>query len=289
MLVLAFSLSFSIGSYAQEYPIYITDQGYIVVAVTLGDSVKANFLLDTGAGAVVLSQKTFDRIESQARETGYFTGFRHDGDRLDGVVYQIPSLAIGEHRMENVKTGIYPPLDDYGVEGLVSMKFFEDQPFSIDFKQQKLRLLDKGELEEICANNPAIPLSFTTHTDISLDIFIPICLNEEVKLTALFDTGSGYSGFIVNPYYLSKLKKEGAAIQTQDYTAPISQDKRLDQIVEVDQVDVCSDGTPEDFGLKNTQAVFREGMIYEALIGTEIFRDRIITIDIPGKQLIVHR
>ncbi|MEZ4993083.1 MAG: hypothetical protein R2824_21850 [Saprospiraceae bacterium] len=34
-------------------------------------------------------------------------------------------------------------------------------------------------------------------------------------------------------------------------------------------------------------AVFREGMIHEGLMGSKMFRDRVITIDIPGKRMIV--
>lgn len=282
-----FWFSFSNYGFNQEYPLFITEQGHIIVEVTLCDTVKANFILDTGAGANVLSQKTFDKIKPFATESGHFTGFRHDGDRLDGVTYQIPSLAIGEKVQRDLQVGIYPPLDSYGIDGLVSMKFFEDKPFTIDFKHQKLRFPDADELEGAAFGSNILPLSFAVHTDIALDIFIPLCLEDEVEVTAMFDTGSGYGGFILNPYYLSILEKDSADIQIQPYRTPISQKELKDRIASIRSVGICEPLLPDELKISEVKAVFREGMIYEALVGSALFRDRVITIDIPGKRMIV--
>jgi hypothetical protein len=283
-----FCLSLS-TTMAQEYPLYITDDGYIVVGVTLCDSVPANFMLDTGGGANVLSQKTFDKVKNFATEKGHFTGFRHDGDRLDGVVYELTSLAIGEKVQHQPQVGIYPPLDSYGVEGLVSLKFFEDKPFTIDFKEKKLRFPDQTELSALAADATVIPLTFNVHTDIALDMFIPVCINDEVEATTLFDTGSGYGSLILHPYYLSRLVKDSSALKTQAYTTPLSQQESQDKILELQKVDVCDDEAPTSLEMTGVTAIFREGMIHEGLMGSGMFRDRVITIDIPGKRLLVQR
>lgn len=282
-----FWFSFSNYGFNQEYPIFITEQGYIIVEVRLCDTVKANFILDTGAGANVLSQKTFDKIKPFATESGHFTGFRHDGDRLDGITYELPTLAIGEKVQQNTQIGVYPPLDSYGVEGLVSMKFFEDKPFTIDFKDQKLRFPSREKLEKLAVEGTVLPLTFSVHTDIALDIFIPLCLNDEVEVTTLFDTGSGYGSLILNPYYLPLLIEESSEVQTKPYTTPLSQKEQEDKIASIKGVDVCDATAPDGLEMSTVPAVFREGMIYEALVGSAIFRDRVITIDIPGKRLIV--
>ena len=281
-----FSLFFS-SVKAQEYPLFITDDGYILVGVTLCDSVEANFMLDTGAGANVLSQKTFEKVQQFAVETGCFTGFRHDGDRLDGVTYELPSLAIGNKVQSNTQVGIYPPLDDYGVEGLVSMKFFEDKPFTIDFRQKQLRFPEQEELTALAVTGTVLPLSFSTQTDIVLDIFIPVCINNEVEVTTLFDTGSGYGGMILNPYYLPKLLTDSSAVKSRPYTTPLSHQSSEDRLLELASVDVCNDDAPLNLEMIDVTAVFREGMIHEGLMGSKMFRDRVITIDIPGKRMIV--
>ncbi|MEZ4993084.1 MAG: hypothetical protein R2824_21855 [Saprospiraceae bacterium] len=55
-----------------------------------------------------------------------------------------------------------------------------------------------------------------------LDIFIPVCINNEVEVTTLFDTGSGYGGMILNPYYLSKLLTDSSAVKPSVHYAIIS-------------------------------------------------------------------
>ncbi|PHN00740.1 aspartyl protease family protein [Flavilitoribacter nigricans] len=284
----ALCFCFTLGTKAQEYPIFVTDQGYILVEVTLCDSVRANFILDTGAGANVLSQKTFDKIAGTAEESGHFTGFRHDGDRIDGIVYDLPSLAIGKKQQHHTRVGIYPPLDSYGVEGLVSMKFFEDKPFTIDLKNKRLKFPQADELEALAAGGTVIPLSFGIHTDIALDIFIPLCLNDNTQVTALFDTGSGYGGLILHPYYLSRLGIDSSAVETRPYRTPISQKDQEDRIAALRSVDLCDPLAPADLEMKDVRATFRDGMIHEALMGSGMFRDRAFTIDIPGARMIIH-
>ena len=269
---------------AQEFPISITPQGYIFVQVTLNDSIPANFMLDTGAGINILSQKVFNKIADSAQETGIMTGFRHDGDRLDGPVYQLPALAIGSSKQTDVKVGIYPPLDDYGIDGLVSLKFFENTPFTIDFKNQKLTILNSVEAEQLAKNHDWLPLAFKIERDIMLDIFIPIVLNNSLELQAEFDTGSGFGPLVVNPYYIQKLNLNKSGMTATRYTTPISEKATTDYN---HPVNLSLKGT-EGIRIENKTATFRENLIYEALIGSEIFKDRAITIDLAKARLIIH-
>jgi len=270
---------------AQEYPIMLLEEGHILIEVTLNDSIKSNFILDTGAGAVVLSSKTFERVRESSTEAGFFTGFRHDGDRLDGEIFSIPSLALGDYKVKNILTGVYPPLDDFGIDGLLSLKFFENMPFTIDYKNQKVRLVQDEELELLAAKNTVLPLSLDIREDVSLDVHIPICINGELEVSAEFDTGSGHSLFLLNPYFLEKLGLDSASITTQTYTTPIAGRSLNDFVTSLNSVGVCGD---ESLQWNDKSTTFREGLIFEALIGSGLFKDRAITIDIPGKRLIVH-
>lgn len=243
-------------------------------------------MMDTGGGAIVLSGKMFRRIQASAKETGYFTGFRHDADRIDGIVYTIPSFGIGEVIDKNVKLGVYPPLDKYGVDGLISLKFFEDKPFSIDFKNQKLKILNAKELEEIKKDQLQIPVFLKTHTDFTVDMFIEICLNESISVQAEFDTGSGFKTLIVNPYFIKKLNLDSKTASSRGYKTPISKKSSMDSIFTISKVQLCA-LKDENLGLSDKETVFREGLIYEALIGSEMFKEKTITIDINGKRMFV--
>ncbi len=285
LILLVFRLTF-----AQEYPVQITDEGFIIVEVKLVDSIKGNFILDTGAGAIVLSGKTFEKIKGSAENAGYFTGFRNDGDRLDGEIYRIPSLAIGDVIQNDVLIGIYPPLDDYGVDGLVSLKFFEDKPFTIDFKNKKIRFVKS--ISDFYDDNKftVLPITLQSQTDFSLDMFIRVCINDGVSVNAEFDTGSGYKTFLVNPYYMKQLGLDTMNMTSRSYTTPISGHKLSEHAYNSDSVNICSDGNSlQGKTLSKVPTVFREGLIYEALIGSFLFKDSDITIDIPNKRMFIER
>lgn len=270
---------------AQEYPIFITDEGHILVQVRLADSLTGNFILDTGAGANVLSEKMFTRIQSQAQKTGYFTGFRHDGDRLDGPVYKIPYLAIGDIYQHAPIVGVYPPLDDFGIDGLLSLKFFEDKPFTIDYVNQKLIFHATSLSVNESNKRITLPLSIYQHTNVLLDIFLPIRLNDNVEVLAEFDTGSGFDGYIINTNYIQDLGLDTTKVTYQPYTTQLSGEHRTDHIYELESIAVG--GVDNALHKNNVNAIFREGLIYNALIGSGFFKNRSITIDIQNRILIV--
>lgn len=275
-------LSFSVKG--QQYPIHITEEGHIIIQVTLSDSIKGNFILDTGAGINVLSARMFGRVKEYAQKSGYYTGFRHDGDRLDGEVFTIPSIAIDRFKQINPIVGVYPPLDDFGIDGLLSLKFFEHQPFSIDFKNGELSFLEKEEMQPTVDGAIRIPISVKQDANLLLDIFIPIRLNDEINMLAEFDTGSGYGAYIINPEYVNDLRLDSALAKPQPYVTQLSGEERTDYIYTLKSIAVGE--TP--LRKENVKAIFREGLIYNALIGSGMFREKKITIDIPNRSFIVH-
>ncbi len=268
---------------AQEYPLMILEEGHLLVEVKLSDSITGNFILDTGAGANVLSANMFKKVSSDAKRAGYFTGFRHDGDRLDGEVYTIPSLAIGEVTQKDPVVGVYPPLDAMGIDGLLSLKFFEDKPFTIDFVNGKLIFLNSEEVKGLTPEAVVLPISVYQHTNVSLDIFIPIQLNDRIDMLAEFDTGSGFGSYIINPGYIKELDLDPSLSKTQPYVTQLSGESRVDTIYELKSISMGEELMEEDVAV-----IFREGLIYNALIGSGMFRDRKVTIDIPNRNFIVH-
>lgn len=279
LFIIVFTLLGISRASAQTYPIFITDEGHIVIEVTLNGSKNANFILDTAAGATVLSSKTFKKIEQSAESIGFFTGFRHDGDRIDGEIFKIPSISIGNISQKNVLVGVYPPLDDYGVDGLISLKFFEDNPFAIDFKNRTIQFYTTSTIPKNI--DIQVPIQLKKHRDISLDMFIPIRLNDKLTVQAEFDTGSGYNVFLVNPHFIEALDLDITHAEISTYTTPISQNELKDTNLALNSVQVGNSQSP--IISKNITATFREGLIYEALIGSSLFSDKKILIDIPNK------
>lgn len=271
-------------THAQEYPIHIMEEGHIVVGVMINDSIPANFILDTGAGVMILSGKMHQRISDQVSPVGYHTGFRHDGDKISGEIFEMPSFAIGNERVENLKVGVYPPLDGMGIDGLVSLEFFENKPFTIDYANSKLIFRDKAALADLSKIGETGPLEFHRNLDVSLDISIPICINDKVQVNAQFDTGSGHNLYVVNPFFMEQLDMNESNTEASTYTTPISGTEIADYISRENTVQVC--GTSASI---TSSIVFREGLIMEALVGSGLFKDGAVTIDIPSGQFIVHK
>ncbi len=258
----------------------ITDNGYIFVKATVNDSITGNFLLDTGGGAHVLSGKYFERIKNVAKSAGYFTGFRHNGERLDSEIYSISALAIDGHQQLNPYIGYYAPLDEYGMDGIISLKMFENQPFTIDFKSKQLIIETPESLKKLEASAELIPFTVQQYRDKALDIFIQVCVNG-VSIEAEFDTGSGYNTLLVNPFFMDKMgvKKEDCRERVHD------KEKNLkDYFAQIPTGALCA--VPYVAG-KDVSVTFREGLIYEGLIGSGWFKDKALTIDIPNRRMLV--
>jgi hypothetical protein len=271
---------------SQTIPVKINDYGLIFVDLTLNDSVKFRFIFDTGGGALVVSNKTYKRIESTLKNGGYYTGFRHDGGRFDLEVKIFPSVSVGNLRISDVPGGIFPLLDDYDIDGIISLKQFEKQPVTIDFKNKTMTLESQESMAEIEKYSEQLPLIVNDLLDLGIDVFVNVCLNDSVRIRAEFDTGSGYNLLLVNPYFMPMTIADTAALKSNEYTNPLSGEKMTDKLGKISSVSYCGSSI---LSSKDNDVTFRQGLIYEGLIGSGMFKDKILTIDIPNKRLLVRK
>jgi hypothetical protein len=273
-------------SFSQTIPVKINEYGLIFIDVTLNDSVKGRFIFDTGGGALVVSSKTYKRVESTLKNGGYYTGFRHDGGRFDLEVKLFPSVSVGNLRVTDVPGGIFPMLDDYEIDGIISIKQFEKQPVTIDFKNKTMTLETPQSMAEIEKTAERLPLIINDLLDLGIDVFVNICLNDSVKIRAEFDTGSGFNTLLVNPYFIPITIADTLSLKSNEYTNPLSGVKMTDKIGKINSVTYCGSSI---LSSNNNDVTFRQGLIYEGLIGSGMFKDKILTIDVPNKRLLVRK
>lgn len=287
-ILVVFSMWFTLLqklSSQETVPAIITPEGYIFIDVTFNDSVKARLMFDTGGGMCVLSGKLYKKLKTTMVPSGLFTGFRHDGERLDAELFMLPKINIGQYSAANVKTAVYPPLDEYGIDGIISLKEFENTPVTIDFKNGLLIIENNASLLKIEKSaSGIIPLLLHMHTNDALDVFVTLCLNDSIKIEAEFDTGSGYNTLLINPYYLKQVGIDSSSAEKKAYITPSEKRVLTDYSATLGSIKYCD----ADFIVsKNVSATFRQGLIYEGLIGSGLFRDRLLTIDIPNRRLLV--
>jgi hypothetical protein len=265
-----------IGYGSTTIPLQINDGGYIFLTVRINGDTEAKFMLDTGAGVNVISQRLFERIRTTVATDGLHTGTRHNGEQITGMLYRVPSLSIGTYSQENVTIGIYDGLRE--CDGLLSLDYFRDTPFTIDFKNQQLIIEDRDELKKIKEKGLVVPIKIQTNGKHELQFFVDLCFNDDVQCRAEFDTGAGFNMLMLHPSYMDRLKIKTPS-QPGNYGYYIFS-------TTLPKLMYCAH--METLVNSDVFVGFKEGLIYDGLVGTAMFRNKRLTINIPGSEIIAH-
>jgi len=280
--------SFHSNTFSQDTILmHVTDgRGFLIVDVLVNDSIEAKFILDTGGGLEIVSGDFFNRIKDSAVPEGIFTGFQSVGSRVDLELFRIPSIQIGNHKVEDIIIAPFPPLDQLtGISGLISMKMFEKMAFTIDIAGEKLILETDRSLKEIAKQAESITIYEHKQINITLDIFVPVRLNDKIDIMAEFDTGSGLDLIMLNPYYLKTLN-----IDTLSDDVTISIFKNIyghDQSRYITSLPSVGITGSTLIHKENVEVTFMEELIYEGLIGSGLFRNNLLTIDYPNRRILI--
>lgn len=258
-----------------EIPLDIdnTNGGYIFLKVKINGTDTAKFMLDTGSGITVFSSDLFSKYN--LKEAGLHTGVRHNGESITGMLYTLPSLSVGNFTKSNIIIGSYDALQN--CDGLLSMDYFRDTPFTIDFVNKKLIIETSASLSEIKKHAERIPIKLKPNGKNELDFFVHICLNDSIAAEAEFDTGAGFCMLMLNTSYLRRLNIHPENEAKQDYGYYVYE-------TNLPLLKYCGFNKLQQ---ENVFAGFKEGLIYDALIGSGMFRNSKLTINIPAPEMLV--
>ena len=252
---------------------------YMVVEVVVQDSITDRWLFDTGAGLQVVSQATFDRLTS-VTPAGRLTGFRMMGERLDAELYRVSSLEVAGYRQENVLVAPWPELDNAGISGIVSLKFFENRPITIDFANKTFTVETAGSAEAIARTGQVVPMETQRYRDKALDIFVNFTLGDTVLAEFELDTGSGRRLWI-DSRFMEKLGID----TTADSVTAMSNGGQVWQVTDLSHVSLRD---APSVASDSIRATFRDSLIYDGVMGIAFWDGRAITIDLPNRRLVVH-
>jgi hypothetical protein len=267
-------LAITAKAHAQSsVPLEVADGGYLYVRVRVADSIEAKLLLDTGAGINTISESIIRQLGPLARDAGTHTGTRHNGEQVTGAVWRVPGISLGTFTRRDVVVGGFAPQRS---DGMLSMDFFRDQPFTLDFAGGTLTLETPSTIERIASHAAAIPIRLAPNGPHQLDFFVRVCVGDSVAAEAEFDTGAGFNMLMLHPSYMKRL---GLTPDGQPHGA-------LEYYVfstTLPEMHYCSAprvGTAKQF------VGFKEGLIFDGLVGHGAFRDRKLTIDIPNRRML---
>ena len=241
--------------------------GHIFLSAKINGIEINDIELDTGAGIDVLSESTVNKLGGidHLILDGYEVGFRATGQRLEAPRYKINEIQIGNKKQQIAYTGVWNGLDEDKIGGLLSLTFFMDKPFTVDYKNQKLIFETSRSLKNIHSRAVLIPILLHQSTK-RASMFVNMCVNDSISLETEFDTGSGFDNLWIHPHY-----KKSLNIDTSSNFGIVRKIQMY-----------CTDTSAV---LNNWRVKFPPNMIYEGLSGAGPFMDKKMTIDLQHQVM----
>ena len=167
----------------------IDDQ--VVVEARIND-IPARLIVDTGAGLNVISPSFCKKIGCKTK--GTYTGERNSGESLSVPLTTITSLALGRKTDPNVPVAIFALLDqlpsEFGrIDGMVSLQFFKQRPFTLDYKNNELIFEDEASLRTRMAKGTAFPIMLELDR-YTLSVSVRVLINGKTVGHFLVDSGT---------------------------------------------------------------------------------------------------
>lgn len=260
-----------------------TEQGHLIVEAKF-NGVKGRFIFDTGAGVNLLTKDYSDKLNGGLVDLKQrYTGFRSTGERMDVDLYRLASFELGGFKVNNPIATIID-VDLAGLDGLISLGLFLQQPFTIDYQQKQLVLEDKI-IASAESKGTKIPLLVTQDRDIAYTIFALVNVNNQKELCFLIDTGAGKDAFHVNKYYLPLLG-EGSGDPVRERKLQSDFNKELETSVFERRLNSIAIAAARSIAVSHPKALVIENLIYDGTMSLNWIGDR-VTVDMANKCMIV--
>lgn len=256
------------------------------IPVTINDSIQTHFILDTGIGVNLLSRSLADRL--QCKVMSRYTGKRMSGQELTVPMSQIQSLSLGPNRQSDVQVGIWemrgflPEGADFeGVEGFLSLNFFRNQPFTMDYQNGRLILEDDSSLAARLSRGVEFPL-ILQDDGTNLCIFLNLDLPGGPPIRVELDLGGNI--LTLN----SRLMKR---LGVDPESPAVLQERRQDE-TGFDYLryftKIQGPLTLGAFQQSDLSVMFQD-IIYDGLVGNDFMKRFVVTYDLAKARLIFQR
>ena len=288
LLLILFCGSFNaFSNIAQEIPFQLLPSGHLLVTAKV-NGIEGKFIFDTGAGLNLFTKKFLDKVPGVVQEDGGFTGFRATGERLDVNLVKVSNFELGIYKQAILEAS-FLDVDLSGFDGILSLKLFETQPFTIDFDKTVIRLENTATVNALKKGGSIIPLQIEQNRDKALDIFAYFKVNDALTLQFSLDSGAGRDVYRINSKYAQKLGIDlNDTIAVKRYSKKSEFNEGFASYIYVTTINKIAAAASPSVSVSNLKAQLIDGLIYDGIIWINWLGKK-ITIDLPGKQLIVHQ
>jgi hypothetical protein len=275
-------ISTSIAEAQNSVPFQLTTEGHIIVKAKV-NGVVGNFVFDTGAGLTLITKGFAYKIEKLHKEQAGYTSFRGTGEQLNVDLYDAETLAIGaliEHHP--ILTVFDIDLDSF--DGLISLKSFKDQPFTIDYINKKIIFETNKSIAEIYHSGKTIHLQLEQSRDKTLDAFAYFVVNDKLTLQFLIDSGSGSNAFRISSRYIPVLNIDTSKAIRIEHTS--ESDPNIKSMVYKTKIRSIKAKDSSDIHCDNINASIIDGLIYDGIVSLNWIGDK-VTFDLNNSKMIV--
>jgi predicted aspartyl protease len=251
----------------------------IAVPVKVGDR-PTLFIIDTGIGLPLIAKSLCEKLKCQPH--GKFTAKRMSGQNVTVDLTTIESITVGGIVHKNVEAGIFDlsGMPIAGVEGFLSLGFFEHQPFTMDYAAATVWLETPESLAARKKTGVSVPVEFDRNGP-SLGIYMRLELPKAGTVKVEVDTGS--DSLILDQRFMRKLaigrvkRRQGKDETGHSYVRSFSELKG----------NIFPAGAPQL--VQHNPPVMFQKIIYDGLIGHSFMNNFVVTYDLSAPVIIFNR
>jgi len=283
LIVLLFILlSISNIDAQNQIPFTYFNETFMVLPVQINGSITQNFIFDTGIGVNLISKSICEQIHCKIE--GEYSGKRMSGQEIRIPMSSVDSLSIAEQELKNVPVGVFDVeamIPQSNIGGFLSLGFFKNLPYTVDYKNQNITFENSDSLEKIRSDGTRVSIVLDAEGP-ALQIFMPLALPDNQRISVEVDTGSQI--LILNDSFMKTLgvsadgpnvkRKDGKDETGHTYSRFFSNIKGNVHLVQSTNV-----------GMENPEVMFQK-IIYDGLVGHVFLSRFCVTYDLPNSEMI---
>lgn len=257
---------------------------FLAVPVRIDDAIDATFILDTGIGVNLISLALCKQIGCQT--DGKASGRRMSGQEVVFPTTHVPALTFAGHRAENTLAGVFDFEErNFGVDprisGFLSLDFFRDLPFTIDYRARTIELADVAALAARRARGTVTPIRIDEDGP-AIDIFAQMRLADGLTASIEIDTGSPALTLHERFMDLLGIARSEPQVKTKTGTDETGHTYVRYFAAAPVSIGLASAPASEIFPVKT----MFQTIIYDGLIGDAFLNHFDVTFDLPRREMI---
>lgn len=266
-------------------------QGHLFWVPVEVNGKPCKFILDTGIGLNLISSKL-------AKELGCpDTGEVFRGQRMSGQTVEVPlswysNLTVGGRQRSFVTCGVLdfngflPDTPAFqGIEGFLSLRFFQHQPFTLDYGRNELVLETPESLESRLKTGQVVPLDFDDDQGVTLTVFAPLVLPGVGTAKVEIDTGS--DSLILNKRYMSMMDIDPDGPKVKTVRAKDETNHPFERYFASGVTTTAEFEGVQKSNRPIGRCMFQE-IIYDGLVGDDFLRGHIVTFDLAHSRMFLN-